>query len=185
MFLFAFLFHLLFAFLSSGNAEFMIMLPFLLMLYLASHYDFRAFSLIPPLTCAVFLWNMGMAIVPAHVYDLNRVDHQVEFTLKHQEDHLMWKNKPLVENILTYRKGFGYKANYMPKDSSTQALADSLVRHDIPLYTDFPNPGTMFSREDLINDHEYIHGRYSMTETDTWQNIYGENHIYLIRAKGD
>ena len=185
LFLFAFIFHLAFAALSSGNAEFMVMLPFLLILLLVSSFRFESHTLIPSLTVLLCIWNLSMAIIPARVLDLIRVDKQAEFTINHPDDYFLWKHKPLVENVVTYQKGFNQSHKYIPLNPQTGDFVDSLLRDNVPVYTDFGNPGTGFSRESLQRDPSYINGRYELKQVVSWKNIYGENHIYLISKKGD
>jgi hypothetical protein len=183
LFFLAFIIHLIFAFLSSGNAEFMVMLPFLLVLYLASKYSFSNFSVLA-LTILIFAWNMTTAIIPARILDLNRVDRQVEFTLRHPEAYFVWKHKPLVENIITYKKGFGNNSRFIRLNSGNIDLIDSLVKTKAAVYTDYCNPVTAFSREAFLTENGYLLGHFQLTEKNTWENIYGENHIYLISKKG-
>jgi hypothetical protein len=185
LFLTAFLLHLVFAFLSSGNAEFMVMLPFLMVFWMASVFDTSSFSVLPILTCLIFIWNAATGIVPSNLYDINRVDQQVEFTLRHPSDYVLWQHKPLVENIITYKKGFGQTFKFIRPNNGTQSFVDSLVDHQIPVYTDYGNPGTIFSREEMIRKDPVMNGRYLFMPQVTWNNIYGENKISLISKKGD
>jgi hypothetical protein len=185
LFILAFLFHFGFAFLSSGNAEFMVMLPFLTVLILVSTYRIQSLLAIQVLCLLMFVWNMSTAIVPSRFCHLNNVDKQVDFTLKHPDNYFLWQHKPLIENIITYKIGFGHTYKFIRFDDKTQVFMDSLIIQGIPVYTDFTNPGTKFSREQIMNAPNNIQGRYLFEPQDTWQNIYGENHIYLILKKGD
>jgi len=184
-FFLAFTFHLIFAFLSSGNAEFMVMLPFLLVLYLVSAYDIESYHPFIPLTLIIFAWNMAMAIIPSGINNLNRVDRQVDWTIQHPGAYFLWQHKPLIENVITYQQGFGKNHNFISLNKKNQGLLDSLVNKQIPVYTDRANPGTRFSREEIVNNDNYISGRYLSLPQGTWENVYGTNQIYLISKKGD
>lgn len=184
LFLLSFVFHLLFAFVSSGNAEFMVMLPFLLVLYLASKYSFSNSSVIT-LAILIFVWNMATAIIPTRISDLNRVDRQVEFTLQHPDDYFVWKHKPLVENIITYKNGFGNQFAFIPLTEESLSVIDLVVSNKANVYTDYCNPVTAFSRESFLTENGYLLGHFRLIEKNTWENINGENHIYLISKKGN
>jgi hypothetical protein len=111
------------------------------------------------------------------------VDKQVEFTLSHPNDHFLWLHKPLVENVITYKKGFGHTFKFIP--GTRDPLLDSLVRHNMPVYTDYGNPETTFSREGMLRDNNPLADRYIFISQLKWDNLYGENHIYLISQKGN
>ncbi|MCD8263818.1 MAG: hypothetical protein LUD02_06360 [Tannerellaceae bacterium] len=60
-----FILQLLFAFISDGNAEFMVMLPFALCLYLFFAFDFRNLF-ISYFAASIFLWNICLSVIPYH-----------------------------------------------------------------------------------------------------------------------
>jgi hypothetical protein len=181
VFLLAFLLHLFFAFLSSGNAEFMVMLPFLFVLYKASTYRLEVLPVLLPITLVIGIWNLSTAIFPARFCDLNRVDKQVEFTISHPNDHFLWLHKPLVENVITYKKGFADTFRFIR--GIRGPLLDSLIRHKMPVYTDYGNPETVLSREGFFRGANPIADRYTFISRLKWDNLYGENHIYLLSLK--
>lgn len=185
LFLLAFLLHLVFAMLSNGNAEFMVMLPFLFIAFLYTHYDFKVRGPLPFIAISIFIWNCFIGIFPKHFYDIDRVDKQAAWTSTHPKAYFLWKHKPLVENVLTYREGFGTHYNFIRLDDSTQYILDSLIQNHIPVYTDYSNPRTDFSREEMVSRNSYAIGRYYFIPVTEWVNLYGHNEINLISKKGD
>jgi len=191
IFILAFSLHLLFAFLSSGNAEFMVMLPFLLVLFLAANYQLNNLLGIKFIVISLFVWNFSFGVLPYHFININKVDKQVEVTLQNPNTYFLWYNKPLVENRITYLNGFNLKYKFINlKEKNSSKFLDSLIETDAIIYSDFGNPTTNFKREKFSRNNENnfegaIGGRYYFKSVSTFENIYGENHIYLISKKGD
>ena len=186
VFLLAILLQILFAFISSGNAEFMVMLPFLMVLYFASAYQYKDLVFIRYLSTAVLIWNLAFAIIPNAMLNINRVDKQVEFSEKYTMAYGLWKNKPLVENQLTYFNGF-YKFNNQlltPKNVDI-TLVDSLLQKGNTIYTDLPNANKTFSRESIVEGHtiKKIIEHCTFVKCDSFNNIYGKNYIYYIQKR--
>jgi len=179
IFILAIIFHLAFAFLSSGNAEFMAMLPILIVAYLGISFKIqvnRAAFLIP---LVIFIWNLNFGLIPLRFENTNQAAAQSNFTQKHQKDYFIWSNKPLVENILTYQNGFYTSYNFTKIDS-----LDALLSRDIKIFTDLKNEQTNFSREAILNKDiksKTLNG-FHLSKVDSFMNLYGINYIYQIKA---
>jgi len=186
IFLIAFLLQLIFAFISSGNAEFMVMFPFLLVLYLASRLKHINYRLIKYLTISIFFWNIGFAIAPGAVLTISRVDQQVEYSKKYTTSYALWGNKALVENQLTYRYGFSLNRKHLLNIKTTDTnKIDSLLKSLHTIYTDIPNANHVLSREKFVNNPQInaIIGHYSFVKCDSFNNVYGKNYIYYIQKR--
>lgn len=176
----AFIMHLLFAFISTGNAEFMVMLPFLIVLFLGSKYRFEDTGILKYLTLSLFVWNFGISILPNALLDIHKVDHQVQTTMKNPAACFIWKNKPLVENRISYLSGFRHSACFLKLKTLSGNDIDSLLSAGRAIYTDLPNKGSGYNRETYLSDDEAnpTLGRYRLIPVDTFQNLYGINYIY-------
>ena len=64
-----FILQLLFAFISDGNAEFMVMLPFALMFFLFARYRFERLAMWA-FALSIFLWNLSAGLIPYHFLEL-------------------------------------------------------------------------------------------------------------------
>lgn len=188
LFLLAFLLHFLFAFISSGNAEFMVMLPFLLVLYVASTYQINQLVFLKNLTISLLIWNLTVAIIPNSFLNINRVDKQVAISLDHQNHYTLWRNKPLVENQITYKMGFSntYNTLLSLKLIDTQIIDSILLKYQI-IYTDLPNTNGILSREKIISGENELKLllNYQLNKCDSFDNFYGKNYIYSIQKRAD
>jgi hypothetical protein len=186
-FLLALSLHLMFAFISSGNAEFMVMLPFLLVMYLAAGYHFHQLRPVKILALLMLVWNLSTAIIPGAYFNINKVDRQVAIVEKDTDAVFLWKNKPLVENICTYQNGFNRHPHFINPESLKSGALDSLLTKKLSIYSDMPNSSTGYSRESLLSEYDAlkIPVRYRLKTIDSFENIYGNNYIYLIQKRVD
>lgn len=185
MFLPAFVLHLLFAFVSSGNAEFMSMLPFLMVLYAGSRFDFTFRNRLMFAVAGLFAWNLMFALIPASILNMNQVDEQADFWEKHAAGTCtgVWKDRPLVHNVLAYRRGF-LVYDWLPITQPDSAEIMGLLKQGRTLYTDIGNPGTVFSRREILSrDRARLPEGLIKTPVDSFLNVYGKNYIYRITAK--
>jgi len=125
------LLHLLFAFYSEGNAEFMVMLPLLCLLGLA------AWNLVSPartvvLGVCMLGWNLLTGIGPAHFRDF--YGHQVLLSrlVNHPDTRLVSEEPVLLRNMLQYQLGVAWRSEDLILESPGWAVgkgksADSAV----------------------------------------------------------
>lgn len=179
IFVIAIIFHLAFAFLSSGNAEFMAMLPILFVLYLGTSFKIQANKIAFLIPLVIFIWNLNFGLIPSRFENTNHANTQTNFTQNHKKDYFIWSNKPLVENILTYQNGFYETYNFTKIDSIPALLA-----RDIKIFTDLKNEQTHFSREAILNNELKLKtlNEFNLIKVDSFMNLYGTNYIYQIKA---
>ncbi len=187
LFLTAFLLHLIFAYLSSGNAEFMVILPFLMVLYFGAKYQFSNTAPLKYLTIIILMWNISIGIVPNAFLNTQKVTHQVEITRNNPNAYFLWKAKPLVENIITYQNGFNLKRNYINPKTLDTKLVDSLLNANSAIYTDIYNQQQVLNRERLLNviELDKTSRQWHLYPADSFDNLYGRNYIYLIQRRTD
>lgn len=180
IFLIAIVLHLAFAFISSGNAEFMAMLPLLLAAYIATSYKLKIKKTAFLIPLVIFIWNVFFGLIPLRFENTNQVNAQTNYTQKHQEDYFIWSNKPLVENILNYQNGF-YKTYHFIKTDSIP----SLLSKGKKVYTDLKNEQTNYSREAILNNDKKAMNLndFDLYKVDSFMNLYGINYIYQIKAR--
>ncbi|NBC24277.1 MAG: hypothetical protein GVX78_01515, partial [Bacteroidetes bacterium] len=103
-----FAFHLFFAFLSHGNAEFMVMLPFLGVLFLSNILK-KTRKLLSYLVPGMFIWNMVFGLIPLSKKDMYGDSMVAKFILDKSESTdsstFILFNRPRVANILEYQGG--------------------------------------------------------------------------------
>lgn len=179
LFAIALFLHLVFAFFSSGNAEFMAMIPFLLIGWLGSFLDFRSIRLILPLGLIILVWNMGTGILPNAFTDIVKSERQINIS-QNSASYCLWKNRPLIENRLTYLEGFKERRFLIKADE-----LDSLVQSGHKIFTDYGNENGTVSRESFIKKKAFNldSSKYSIQTIDSFMNLNGKNYIRLIAKK--
>lgn len=169
-----------FAFFSHGNVEFMVMIPFLLVLsvflkyQLSNHFAALTFALL-------FFWNISFGIIPNHFWDFYGDQHLVEFYKKHPEDVLIYKNFDFLAEVY-YETG-----RDMPKElisiyeikSKTQL--EMICAEKGFFYTDVINKPEILNRELLTTSSQKIDWNLlTKTKMEEFEGTYGTSYIYKI-----
>ena len=144
----AFLLQFLFAFLSDGNAEFMVMLPALFVLSLPVFATERS-----PLYRAVFVgccfvWNMAVAIVPQHVLNFYNTQAVVKFVNERGNCRFLPADYYTTVNRNYYETGVDLDARFIRHEDVS--LPDSLFNDNVPLYSDVRAYPAQYSRAAFV-----------------------------------
>lgn len=183
LFLSAFLLFTIFACLSSGNAEFMTMLPFFIIFAWTARPSVIDIPFLKYFFLVLMLWNAATGILPPALLDISRNDRQCEFTEKHRPHAaFLWCSKPLVENMLTYKEGFNVPVDYLHRDSAEVIKA---IESGKTVYTDYFNTTTVFSRRGITDKHHLItlKNRFNTVVCDSFDNLWGKNYIWQMSQK--
>ena len=92
-----------FAAFSNGNAEFMVIIPFVSIMLYAYYFDGSK-----PLiwfSAGLFVWNMCFALYPNKMFRFEPDEELAELTRQYPEAVFVLTNKPMVENICLYKFG--------------------------------------------------------------------------------
>lgn len=149
--LLAFILQLGFAFYSHGNAEFMIMLPFLLTIFLFSfiNFDLRA---IQYMMCAMLIWNFFFAIYPDHRFDYQNNKALVALIEKHPNQVFVLKERHTLINLYYYETG------QLESDRILDILTPSGIaklQENQVVYTDVLSKKMPFSRAQVVSSEDY------------------------------
>lgn len=148
--------QLLFAFYAQGNAEFMVMLPFLCVFYLAFILQKHNLNY-GVLGFAICIWNISFGLFPQRFYDMQGR----EYMMKHynKSDIYILSNANIYRNMFYYinRDSCGniFKTPSDYKDKNQDYLfLDSLIKHsDKLVLTDAINSPGIISRKSMLSDH--------------------------------
>ncbi len=142
-----FFLQLLFAFISDGNAEFMVMLPFALALSLFPAYRFRR---LPAYAFAgsILIWNLPVGLIPAHFFELTSEPAMVRYVENHPDEVYYLSDKQTVDTNLEYnRPGQNFQLYAVKED--TYELDSLLQQNDYVLSNAF-SPKVM-SRSSMVS----------------------------------
>ncbi len=102
--LIVFLLQFLFAFYSHGNSEFMIMLPFLLVLFVPVIFSVDVLA-VKYLTITMVVWNFFFGILPNHVFNFQNNQALVQHIIKHPKSIYILKEPYFIANEYYYKTG--------------------------------------------------------------------------------
>lgn len=180
--------QLTFAFLSNGNAEFMVMIPILLVIVLSQVIQNEA-RFIGYISVGMLIWNVSLGLIPLYRYPL---DSNINISAKVLESQLQQKkqlfvlfNKPGVENKVKYHTG-EYPKNIISgtqdsinhiKQRINQALAGDTI-----VLTDCINRPKTLSRETLVvsKDCNSLFTDFIATKVDSIETLSGRYFLYSI-----
>ncbi len=184
----AILLQLLFAFFAHGNAEFMVMIPFLLAITFAQiiKNDLKYLSFI---ATGMLIWNISVGLIPLHFFDLDNsrfistriVDGQKN-TLN--ELYILF-NKPRVENEVKYYTGY-YPQNIVSGTTNGERSTIDLIKKAIAdggkVCTDLINRPRTLSRENwFITPYcDSLFTGYNQVKTDSTTTLSGKYYLYRI-----
>ena len=174
--------QLIFACLSSGNAEFMVLLPFLMVILICLNYKIKMQSVQTVPILALLVWNLLSGILPNHFLDINQENKQISTTLKNKNAIFLWENKVLIDNKLCYLLNFNHRIKLLKLDSAIQV--EQLIHDGHTIYTDFGSTVTKYSRQGLLEKSKFTIDpkQFKFEKADSFTNIYGKNYIYQIKA---
>lgn len=176
-----FVLQFLFAVYSKGNAEFMVMLPFLSVVIMAFYLrvDFRF------LTCmffSLFIWNLSYGILPNHFADFNKRELLLKKIKEERTSIFIMEQGKEIQNQYFYRTGIEDVSSVMKLMKNKEQMDSLLARHeDKKVYTDFYNNFKVLSRYSMTrNTNMDFMKCYKYEKADSFRNFYGINYIYRI-----
>ncbi|MDR1739378.1 MAG: glycosyltransferase family 39 protein [Bacteroidales bacterium] len=154
-----FILQFAFAFYSHGNSEFMVMLPFLLVIFIRSIFDFNIVA-VKYITAAMLVWNFFFAVFPNNYFDYQNNKALAEFVSQQPEKTFILKDKYAVEGAYLYQTGkIPDKLVNAYSEDNLKFIPDSSI-----VYTD------VFSRKLPYN-------RVNFVGLESSKNLKFQNHI--------
>jgi hypothetical protein len=184
--------QLAFAFLSSGNAEFMVMIPLLLAILLPQiiHNEVRVIGFI---SAGMLIWNVTVGLIPLNHYILDSSKMVSEKILEGQQQKkkqlFVLFNKPRVENQIVYHTGNSLRniitgTQYKNIIDIKKRIVHAL-ENDSTVLTDCINRPSILSRETMVVsvDNANLFGDFNTERADSIQTLTGEYYLYQISLK--
>ena len=185
--------HLLFAFYSEGNAEFMVMIPFLLATGAALC---ASFALRPMFITglAMLFWNLVHGLLPWHFRDFYGHEQLLSKVADGPPDVYLVSEEPvLMRNLYYYHYGIQDTRHILEspewavskgKSAESAIVAiDSLLKQPSRFvwYADYSR--FLLNRASLTSEKRGIKGmeRFSLMPTDSFRNMNGVHALYRLR----
>lgn len=174
-----FFIQLFFAFLSNGNAEFMVMIPFTIILFLSFYFSIKGKTAIL-LASALLIWNLSLELFPAHFIELNSSAAIIRYVEKHPQEKYYIKKGQTIRNGIEY-KNKNKKYNIISVKSDNEIL-ESIVNEGSFLITDLFNKENI-SRASFIFKERKLPNNYSISNYDTINYDLGQIILSKIEKK--
>ncbi|MDD4683711.1 MAG: hypothetical protein PHD45_00580 [Bacteroidales bacterium] len=183
-----FILYFAFAAFSNGNAEFMVILPFLIILLLVYYFEYLSRALFG-LGIFMYVFNLFFALIPMANMKLNSNEEIVNLMIDQPNAVFVLKDKVAVENIYAYKQrkenvGVTFRASEV-----SQEKFDSWLKENKTIYTDYFEEKDLTSRatiaksktndiktsNPIINNKNCFYPKYKFTslvcEKEIWTYI--------------
>ena len=189
-----FILQLAFAFYSVGNAEFMVMLPFLLLLVILFYFEIKK-SVLWAAALALIIWNFSYGIYPNHKYDFTGSEKIATKVISNRSDFFIIDNMNLIDNIIYYKTGIDTNKNITnapwERIASNKPLSklsdtiDYLLSRNIKVFTNSVEKPKVMNRASVLvtkSDDEFF-SRYLAVKIDSISAFYGKYYLCEIQLK--
>jgi len=176
-----FFFQLSYAFISDGNAEFMVMLPFVLSIFLFTRFQIRS-NIIGYLSITLFLWNISFGVIPNHFVELDSDMAFKNYMTKNPNLIYLVRDNPRIENLIAY---FNPHQKIILLDAiKDKSKLDRLISSKKVIYSDIWYNKGFISREKVVDrDLSSIEKNFSITYEDSLKYDLGILYISKICNK--
>ncbi len=188
-----FLLHLTVAFLSVGNAEFMVMLPFLFVLIISVSYDITVLKL-KYIASFLLVWNLSFGLIPNYYFSSNNYNKWLTRIEENKNALFIFEEKALVENQYYYKTGKKGLINlaYPPavwedKGKDPQYILNSINEYldaNFTVYVDDINAPEVLNRAHLLkSSNTNYYNEFEWIKTDSISTVYGTRFLHQIVKK--
>jgi len=177
--LYIFILQFLFAFISDGNAKFMVMMPFALCIFLIITYQLKE-KLLLYFALGLFFWNLTFGLLPYHFYELTTNPGVSRYVQSHPAGNYLLKDMVWADNLLRY---YHPEQTYHLNNSRVlkEATLDSLLSENPVILTDLINNEAFMSRAKIIsNVYDTLFEKYKLEQVDSFEYDLGKVRIYSI-----
>lgn len=182
-----------FAFYSVGNAEFMVMMPFLISIIWAGNKWIPSFA-ITVFSSAMLLWNMAYGILPNHFLKYSINEDLKELAIKKSEALFILKNKNEIKNLALYTNGIELSnivdcpSVYSIKKISMDSLEikiNKTIEEENPVFTDCIGNTEAFNRQAFLkgNMDEEFFQKFHTSQADSFSVFYGKKYLHQVIYK--
>lgn len=184
--LIAFVLHLLFAFFSHGNAEFMVVLIVLVPIIISQIFIVPV-RFMASLSLSMFLWNFSLAIFPNYRIDYNNDGALVSFIKEQPSAIYILSDRNTIANRYLYENGVSITPRLysLPLNKESCAHLTSLQNEEVPIYTDVLTRKRPMSRSALLENSGNNELILIESAVKTIDSFYGGFNIDRIKIKCD
>ncbi|MCL2650712.1 MAG: hypothetical protein FWD60_06780 [Candidatus Azobacteroides sp.] len=164
----------LFAAISNGNAEFMLMLPFALAIFFFAKYTIKL-SPVFYFSIGVFLWNLSLAIFPAHFLQTSIDEPMAKYIEQHSDKLYFFPESGRIDMLLEYQSPEKKYNIYNSKEE-----LDSLIQTGNTVLTNAVNNKSFMSRGSLLDKNVNLFSDYKIDKVDSINYSFGTMYISKV-----
>ena len=180
--IFIFIANYLFAFYNAGNIEFMVMLPFLLILYIAIKYDIN-YKISQQIVVLLFVWNFSYGIFPNNKYNYYNDKELVNYMIENKEKTFIVKNHTTISQYF-YKTGIDNPKNIFRLNKINKDNLNQIIKVNNDIYTDIINKPEIFNKENMTsNDWGINFKEYKKEEIFSYNGFYGKTTVIKISGE--
>ncbi|WP_075343602.1 hypothetical protein [Tenacibaculum agarivorans] len=177
--LYIFITNYLFAFYNYGNVEFMVMLPFLLVLFVVIQYkvDITFLKRVALFLC---IWNFCFAILPNRIYSYYNDTALVDYMALHPKSLFIIKNHE-AKNQYYYKTGINDASNILLYRKLTSEKLIQLLKDEKEVYTDVLGKPEILNKEKITASNLTVNfEEFKKEEVFSYEGFYGTSKLYKI-----
>lgn len=186
-------FQFIFAALSFGNAEFMVMIPVLAFM-LIPFYTFNAEKFMTRIALALAVWNVSYGLLPLHYKSQVPEQYLCKTALDDKNIIIIASDDQLLKSMIYYESGDNNIKSILKSPASlnlrgdNQAILagviDSALNNGIKIITNCLDDHEI-SRQSIIegNQNKIFFSNYKMHTIKSWKLVTGKKSIYQIEKK--
>ena len=183
--------YIVFAFFAQGNAEFMVMIPFLGFLLLFSKIKIKDRSMIL-LGIALLIWNISYGLIPRNNFEFTHNTMLESWIKKTPDATFVLKSDQQVISRLYYQSGVEVYPQITKSPSSLirrggnvddlHSKLDTLIVRGNKIYTDCIEYPEVLSRRGVIDNGEddYFFTEYEYAPVDSVETLFGTFFLHCI-----
>jgi hypothetical protein len=177
--IFIFIANYLFAFYNAGNVEFMVMLPFLLVLYIAIKYTVNN-KISRKIVMLLFVWNFSYGIFPNYKYDYYNDIKLVNFMIENKEKTFIVKNHTVISQYF-YESGIDNPKNIFRFNKINEDKLNQIMKANNEIYTDVITKPEILNKEKISSNGLKINFKnYRKDEVFSYDGFYGKTTVHKI-----
>lgn len=173
--------HLAFAFYAVGNAEFLVMLPFLIILVFAKKINSSIFG---PLLGLLIIWNLSFGLFPNYYYRYYNEQKLAELVLKNPRAIFIISDHTLL-HLYQYQTGEFEPKNIILLKNATEKQIVFYLKNGKKVYTDAINRPIVINRSLLLKTkpNADIFKAFKTKKLEKISAFYGDYHWWSLAIK--
>ena len=187
-------FYIVFAFFAEGNAEFMVMIPFMAFLLLFSKIKIKDRSMIL-FGIALLVWNISYGLIPRNNFEFTNYTMLESWIKKNPDATFIIKSDQQVISRLYYQSGVEFYPQIIKSPSSLirrygnmddlHIILDKCINRGNQIYTDCVGYPGILSRRGVIDtgEDDYFFTEYEYEPVDSIETLFGTFFLHRIDSR--